>query len=253
MNDRKQWLQKVSGEVATTDVTEFLRQALAQFGDRMALASSLGAEDQVLLHLLATLTPAPRVFTLDTGRLPQETYDLMAATTAKYGVRFEVAFPERAEVEQLVKLAGPNLFYDGIEPRRACCRVRKVLPLQRKLSELDAWITGLRREQSPTRETVARAEWDAPHGLVKLNPLVEWTRAEVWAYLRAHEVPYNRLHDQGYTSIGCAPCTRAVADGEDERAGRWWWECPEHKECGLHLSAGKAIRSGQKGSDHESP
>ena len=242
MRDDRKWIQDVQADVAAGDVEAFLRQALARFGDRIALASSLGAEDQVLLHMLSTLTPAPRVFTLDTGRLPQETYDLMATTTAKYGVRFEMVFPEREDIERLVNAAGPNLFYDGIDQRRACCRVRKVLPLTRKLGEFDAWITGLRREQSPTRGTVARAEWDEGHGMVKLNPLIEWSRTEVWTYLRTHDVPYNRLHDRGYPSIGCAPCTRAVAEGEDERAGRWWWEQPEHKECGLHICDGKVVR-----------
>jgi phosphoadenosine phosphosulfate reductase len=240
----QEWVSEALAAVAEGDVLGLLRQALAQFGERMALASSLGAEDQVLLHMLSTLTPSPRVFTLDTGRLPQETYDLMAATTAKYGIRIEVAFPDRREVERLVNEGGPNLFYDGIPQRRACCRVRKVLPLERKLGELDAWITGLRREQSPTRTAVPRVEWDAEHGLVKLNPLAEWTRAQVWDYLRTHDVPYSRLHDQGYPSLGCAPCTRAVADGEDERAGRWWWEHPEHKECGLHIRDGKVVRGG---------
>jgi len=248
MDEITKWIRQVDAEPESHDALGILRAALSRFGERVALASSLGVEDQVLLHMMMQLGPRPRVFTLDTGRLPQETYDLIATTEEEYGIRFELVFPERKDLEQLAEIGGPNLFYNGIEHRRACCRTRKVLPLRRKLAELDAWVTGLRREQSPTRERVVRVEWDVEHGLVKLNPLVNWTTAAVWDYVRANAVPVNRLHGCGYQSIGCAPCTRPVKPGEEVRAGRWWWERPEHKECGLHVRDGKLVRQ-EKGAD----
>ncbi len=215
------------------DAATILRWALGRFGDRIALASSFGAEDVVLIDLLAGLTPRPRVFTLDTGRLPQATYDVIQAVRARYGIEVEVFFPQAAAVEAMVREAGPNLFYESIEARRRCCGVRKVEPLGRALAGLDAWITGLRREQAVTRGGTPKAEVEAS-GRVKIAPLADWSREQVWAYIRERRVPYNALHDRGYPSIGCEPCTRPVAPGEDERAGRWWWERPETKECGLH-------------------
>ena len=218
---------------------EVLAWALAEFHPRIALASSFGAEDVVLVDMLVRLNPSPRVFTLDTGRLPAETYDLIDAIRARYGLAIEVYFPQADAVEAMVREHGVNLFYASVEQRKRCCGVRKVEPLGRALAGLGAWITGLRREQAVTRTTVGKIEVDADHGgIVKLNPLADWTGDQVWAYIRAHHVPYNPLHDRGYPSIGCAPCTRAVAPGEDPRAGRWWWEQPETRECGLHV--GKA-------------
>ena len=179
-----------------------------------------------------------RVFTLDTGRLNQETYDCMDAIRERYGVKIEVFFPEAGAVEKLVRENGMNLFYDSVELRKSCCGVRKVEPLTRALKGLDAWMTGLRREQAVTRADVRKVELDRDHGdIVKINPLVDWSHDEVWDYIRKHNVPYNRLHQHGYPSIGCAPCTRAVKPGEELRAGRWWWENPNTKECGLHLSS----------------
>ncbi|HWP34706.1 MAG TPA: phosphoadenylyl-sulfate reductase [Thermodesulfobacteriota bacterium] len=215
------------------DAQAVLRWALDRFGDRVALASSFGAEDVVLIDMLAKLTPRPRVFTLDTGRLPQETYDVIQAVRDRYGIAVEIFFPDAAAVEAMVREKGPNLFYESIEARKRCCHVRKVEPLGRALAGLDAWVTGLRREQSVTRTATPKLELE-PSGRVKIAPLADWTREQVWAYIREHRVPYNALHDRGYPSIGCAPCTRPVAPGEDERAGRWWWERPETKECGLH-------------------
>ncbi len=214
---------------------EILGWALAEFHPRIALAASFGAEDVVVIDMLMKLNGGARVFTLDTGRLPYETYALMEAIRERYGLAVEVYFPQADAVEVMVREHGVNLFYKSIENRKRCCGVRKVEPLGRALQGLEAWITGLRREQAVTRTEVRKVEVDPDHGgIVKVNPLADWTWAEVWEYIRAHNVPYNALHDRGYPSIGCAPCTRAVAPGEDPRAGRWWWENPETKECGLH-------------------
>lgn len=199
------------------------------------LANSYGAEDMVLMDILAKNQLNIEVFSLDTGRLPAETYDLMGKAAATYPqLPVQVFFPEAAAVEQYVNTHGINAFYDSVELRQTCCRVRKLEPLKRALAGKKAWVTGLRREQSPTRTDMQVHETDTVHGLEKFNPLLDWTEAEVWAYIKAQKVPYNALHDQFYPSIGCAPCTRSIAVGEDVRAGRWWWENPEFKECGLH-------------------
>jgi phosphoadenosine phosphosulfate reductase len=220
---------------------EILGWALGEFHPRIALAASLGAEDVVVIDMLMKLDRSARVFTLDTGRLPYETYSLMEGIRERYGLAIDVHFPRAEAVEAMVREHGVNLFYQSIENRKRCCGVRKVEPLGRALQGLEAWITGLRREQAVTRTEVRKVEVDPDHGgIVKVNPLADWTWAEVWEYIRAHNVPYNALHDQGYPSIGCAPCTRAVAPGEDPRAGRWWWENPETKECGLHVAKQKS-------------
>lgn len=214
---------------------EILRWSLEYFGDRVALASSFGAEDMVITDMLANLSQKARIFTLDTGRLHQETYDVIEATKKKYGIDIEVFCPAARELEELTREFGPNLFYESIENRITCCRVRKINPLRRALAGLDAWICGLRREQSPTRSDVRKIEIGGDDTLkVKINPLADWPECRVWDYIKKHKVPYNRLHDQGFPSIGCSPCTRALGEGEDIRAGRWWWEDPERKECGLH-------------------
>jgi len=214
-----------------------LRWALDKFSPRVALACSFQAEESVLIDLMHGLRGADfRIFTLDTGRLNQETYDCMDAIRARYGISVEVYFPQAVEVQEMVREGGLNLFYNSVEQRKLCCAIRKVEPLNRALKDLDAWMTGLRREQALTRGSVSKVEVDNDHGgIVKINPLVDWSFDEVWKYIRDHNVPFNRLHDQGYPSIGCAPCTRAVKPGEDLRAGRWWWENPESKECGLHF------------------
>ena len=224
---------RLQGRVAE----DILSRTLAIFGagPSVALASSLGAEDQVLTHMLLSLEPGARIFVLDTGRLHPATYDLMERTRKRYGMRYDVFFPEAADVEEMESRHGPNLFYESVENRRSCCYVRKVKPLRRALASLGAWITGLRKEQTPTRGGLEVVEWDETNGgLFKINPLADWTEAQVWEYIRRHGVPYNTLHDRGFPSIGCAPCTRSVAVGEDIRAGRWWWEAPDKKECGLH-------------------
>ncbi|OPY68795.1 MAG: Thioredoxin-dependent 5'-adenylylsulfate reductase [Syntrophorhabdaceae bacterium PtaU1.Bin034] len=211
-------------------------------GDRIALASSLGAEDQVLTHMVASIKPDARIFILDTGRFHPETYDLIDQTMKRYGIRYQILFPATRDVEEMESLYGPNLFYESIENRKKCCAIRKVKPLRRILSTLDTWITGLRKDQAVTRGTIEKIEWDEANGLIKLNPLADWSEKDVWDYIRKHDIPYNTLHDQGFPSIGCAPCTRAVLPGEDVRAGRWWWETPEQKECGLHLTGGRLVR-----------
>ena len=237
----------IGATVTPTDVTtlalrmgpmtagEVIRLALERFGTKIELLSSFGAEDMVLIDMLMKADPKARILTLDTGRLPQETYNVIDATRQKYGIPVEVYFPKADAVEAMVAEHGTNLFYHSIENRKLCCGVRKMEPLSRALSGLDAWITGLRRDQSVTRTTAHKLEWDESNGLVKVSPLVEWSREDVWSYIREHNVPYNALHDRGYPSIGCGPCTRAVAPGEHERAGRWWWEHAETKECGLHV------------------
>lgn len=213
---------------------EVLTQVLQKFGDKIALSSSLGAEDQVLTDMLMKINPQARIFTLDTGRLFPETYDLIDRTSRKYKTKIEVFFPEHQKVEKMVNEKGINLFYESVENRKFCCHLRKIEPLQRAFAKLDAWICGLRAGQAVTRKDIALVEWDENNGLVKVNPLASWSEEQVWAYIHEHKVPYNVLHDKGFPSIGCQPCTRAVQPGEDVRAGRWWWENPDTKECGLH-------------------
>lgn len=210
--------------------------AVQHYGDRLTFASSFGAEDMVVLDLLLQADPAASVFLLDTGRLHGETYDLIEQTRQHYGRTFTVYVPQTEALQTLLDTEGPNSFYRSIAARKACCGVRKVEPLARALAGKAAWLTGLRRAQAVTRGELPIAEIDHAHGgMLKLNPLADLSEAQVWAYLREHGLPYNALHEQGFPSIGCAPCTRAIAPGEDVRAGRWWWEAPEHKECGLHL------------------
>lgn len=200
-------------------------------------ASSLGAEDMVLTDLIVKSGLPIEIFSLDTGRLPLETYDLMAAVQQHYGLKLKVFFPQGTAVETLVRTHGINAFYESVDQRKACCHVRKVEPLQRALAGRKAWITGLRAQQATTRSGLPVRAFDAGNGLEKFNPLHDWTEKEVWAYIQHHAVPYNALHDRFYPSIGCAPCTRAISLGEDVRAGRWWWENPESKECGLHVKS----------------
>lgn len=212
---------------------EALRAAKAQFPS-IAFANSFGAEDMVLTDLILTHGLGIDMFSLDTGRLPPETYSLMADVEARYSTRLAVFLPEAGAVEAYVREHGINAFYASVDLRKACCRIRKVEPLRRALAGRQAWVTGQRAAQSATRTALAAREHDAVFGIEKFNPLAEWSEAEVWAYIRIHNVPYNALHDQFYPSIGCAPCTRAIAVGEDIRAGRWWWEDASLKECGLH-------------------
>lgn len=207
-------------------------------------ANSLGAEDMVLTDLIAKYQPDIEIFSLDTGRLPQETYDLMQEVRRYYGVPLKVYFPDGRLVEEYVAGNGINGFYDSVESRKACCFARKVEPLRRALKGKGAWITGLRRDQAVTRGALEISSFDADNGLQKFNPLLEWSNKDVWSYIRQQDVPYNKLHDQFYPSLGCAPCTRSVTPGEDIRAGRWWWEDPSSKECGLHATPGGKVAHG---------
>lgn len=217
------------------NATRSLLRRIAREFAPAAFANSLGAEDMVLTDLIFTDALPIEVFTLDTGRLPNETYALLDAIAGRYGTRLRVLFPRAEAVESYVKDHGVNGFYGSVELRKACCHIRKVEPLRRALADKKAWIAGLRRAQSVTRSDLAVESFDAENGLMKFNPLADWSHQDVWDYIRAYSVPYNALHDRGYASIGCAPCTRAIAAGEDIRAGRWWWENPESRECGLHV------------------
>lgn len=221
-------------------VVALLAQAAVDYAPA-CFANSLGAEDMVLTDLIVKNRLDISMFSLDTGRLPQETYDLMQVLSTRYKAPLNIYFPDAARVEEYAVQQGVNAFYDSVAQRKLCCQIRKVEPLRRALSGKRAWITGMRREQAVTRGSLQVVEYDVDNGLHKLNPLLEWSNEDVWAYIRQNNVPYNKLHDRSYPSLGCAPCTRAITAGEDIRAGRWWWENPEHKECGLH--AGKRAKA----------
>lgn len=223
-------------EFETKTAQEILSLSLNTFAPKIAFASSFGAEDVVVIDLMhKILGNKSRIFTLDTGRLNPETYDVMDEISKRYDISIETMFPDSGEIEKMVRDRGINLMYDSIDNRKMCCGVRKVHPLNRILKDLDAWITGLRRDQTFTRSEVKKIEKDTSHNnIVKINPIADWTNDMVWNYIKENNIPYNKLHDKGYPSIGCAPCTRAIQPGEDLRAGRWWWENDLHKECGLH-------------------
>jgi thioredoxin-dependent adenylylsulfate APS reductase len=208
------------------------------FAPRIALSASFGsAEGMVILDLMHRIDPRrARVFTIDTGRLPQETYNLMDRVRDRYRIEVELYFPKPERVEAMVREHGLNLFYESVQNRRRCCGIRKVEPLERALADLDAWIAGLRTGQSVTRAEVRSVEIDEVHdGRIKLNPLAHWSKDDVWSYVHKHSVPVNALHAKGYPSVGCVPCSRAIREGEDERSGRWWWEQAESRECGIHV------------------
>ena len=214
---------------------ELLRWSMDQYGDKVGLASSFGMEDMVLIDMIAKLKGSLTIFTLDTGRLHEETYELMDRVRSKYGLKIKTYFPDRDKIENLVREKGFFSFRESVENRKECCYIRKVEPLNRALGELKAWITGLRRSQGVTRTDTPKVLEDTDHPpLIKINPLAEWSEEQVMNYIIENNVPINILHKRNYPSIGCDPCTRAVEHGEDIRAGRWWWENPEHKECGLH-------------------
>ena len=214
---------------------EIIQWAGKRFGQRAGLASSFGMEDMVLIDMLAQLDDTVTVLTLDTGRLHEETYETMERVRSKYGIHIQTFFPVKEDVERLVRDKGYFSFRENVDDRKECCAIRKLEPLKRALSGLDAWITGLRREQSVTRTDVPKVAEDPDRAsLVKINPLADWTLVQVEEYIQKNNVPINPLHRKNYPSIGCAPCTRPIEPGEDIRAGRWWWENPEHKECGLH-------------------
>jgi thioredoxin-dependent adenylylsulfate APS reductase len=237
---------EVAVELDDKEPQEVLTWAIERFGRELAICSSFQAEGCVLIDMAHRIDPNVRVFTIDTGRQPQETYDLIDAIRERYGINTEVFLPDHSVVEGMVRKHGGNLFYRDVNLRLLCCQVRKVLPLRRALMNYSAWVTGLRREQWATRSNIRKIEIDHDHGgIVKISPLADWIEEEVWDYIRANDVPYNALYDKGYKSIGCAPCTRPVAEGEDARDGRWWWETNAPKECGMHC----AIETG--GFEHE--
>lgn len=218
-----------------------------EYGSDAVFTSSFGAEDMVIAHMISDLGLSIEVATIDTGRLHQDTYDLMDKATQRYGLKINAYFPDKGAVEEMVSHKGMNLFYYSQENRKMCCNIRKVEPLGRILDGKKAWVTGLRSSQNKFREGMNRIEEDRSRGVVKANPIIDWDSDDVWSYIRKNDVPYNRLHDQGFPSIGCEPCTRAIRPGEDERAGRWWWES-DLKECGLHVPENsQAIPSGKTG------
>lgn len=213
---------------------DIIKTAFTLFGNKIKFATSLGAEDQVITYMLSKIDNSANIITLDTGRVFPETYDLLHRTVNRYGIAVKSYYPDTSQVEEMVNTKGINLFYESIENRKLCCHVRKIVPLRRALHGMEAWITGLRREQSVTRTDLKIVEWDDANSLIKINPLLEWSETQVWEFIKKNNIPYNKLHDQGFPSIGCQPCTRAIEKGEDLRAGRWWWEMPDSKECGLH-------------------
>ena len=237
-------VEELSLKFETSSAEEILKWALNELHPKVALAFSGQAEDVVILDLMHKVAPDKvRVFMVDTGRLPEEIYELVDEVRSRYGVNIEVYYPDTREVEEVISKFGPNLFYRGIEYRLLCCRVRKVNPLMRILKDLDAWITGLRRDQYPTRAITRKIQIDHDHyGILKISPICDWTWEEVWGYIKRNNLPYCRLYDRGFTSIGCEPCTRPTfakpgdVTGEELRKGRWWWERDAPKECGMHCS-----------------
>jgi ferredoxin-nitrite reductase len=237
VDEEAAWVADAAARFEDATAEELLTWALDTFHPRMAISAAGGVDGLALVDMAWRINPDVRVFTLDTGRLPPETYALFEEVRERYGIDVEFEVPDGNEVAKLSTTFGPNLMYRSVDLRLACCNVRKVEPLKKKLATLDAWIAGLRREQWVSRRNIAKVELDREHGnIVKLNPLADWSLDRVWDYVRTNEVPYHELFDHGYTSIGCAPCTRAVLPGEPERAGRWWWEEDTDKECGIHCS-----------------
>lgn len=230
----QQNVAELNAQMEKLSAEEIIEYFTREYAGEIALSNSLSLEDQVLTDMICKVSPQTRIFTLDTGRLFPEAYDLMDRTQKKYSKSIEVFFPCAESVEKMVAENSANLFYESVEKRKLCCRVRKIEPLKRAFKGLKVWICGLRQEQSITRYGLHAVEWDEGNNLIKVSPLYNWSSSKVREYIDEHEVPYNPLSDQGFPSIGCQPCTRAVKEGEDERSGRWWWEAPETKECGLH-------------------
>ncbi len=232
LNDYAEQFDKSSSE-------QILKWASDKFAGKIIFSTALGPEAQVILDIMVKNSINIQIFTLDTGRLFNDTYELIAKTEEKYNTKIQVYFPKHEDVENMIKEQGINLFYKNQSNRKQCCYVRKIIPLERAMYGYDSWICGLRKGQSITRETVRCIEWDKKHQMIKINPLANWSEEEVWNYIRKHDVPYNKLHENGFKSIGCSCCTRKVKDGEHSRSGRWWWEPEDKKECGLHIQDGK--------------
>ncbi|HNW98963.1 MAG TPA: phosphoadenylyl-sulfate reductase [Bacteroidales bacterium] len=226
--------EELNKKFAKAETQEVLKYFFNEYKNKIVFASSLGLEDQVITDMIVKINPNANIFTLDTGRIFPETYELLEKTNKHYNINIKIFFPDFTEVEKMVNKKGINLFYESVENRKLCCKIRKTQSLKRALTGMDAWICGLRREQSITRFATPLVEWDKENNLIKINPLYEWTEQQVWDYIKKNNVPYNTLHDKNFPSIGCQPCTRAINKGDDIRSGRWWWEEPENKECGLH-------------------
>jgi len=226
----------LNAEYAQKSAEEIIKFVIEEIGlSKITLASSLSIEDQVLTDMILKVNPKARIFFIDTGRHFQKTYDLMEQTMKKYNFNYELYAPESQELETMVSQDGPNSFYHSVELRKKCCEIRKVHPLGRVLRTVDAWICGLRKDQSQTRQDIQVFQWDNANSIYKINPIANWSEEKLWEYIKKENVPYNDLYHDGFPSIGCQPCTRAVKPGDDVRSGRWWWEDPDKKECGLHL------------------
>jgi len=242
------WVPVVLMQQLIENTRALLKQASRTHADKVVYSSSLGSQAMVLIDLICRYQPGIRIVTLDTGRLPQETYALMDAISDRYGPVLDVLFPDAGEVRSMVREHGANLFYRSVENREQCCAVRKVHPLQKELAGMEAWITGRHRDQAKNRSGIMPVEDDPVYGLTKYNPMLDWTESDIWIYIREHDLPYNQLHDMHFSSIGCACCTRAITMGEDSRSGRWWWENAETlAECGLHVSGLAKPGEGESG------
>jgi len=237
LDEEAAWVHEAAARFERAAAQEVLAWAIERFSPRLAISSAGGVDGMAIVDMAWRIDPSIRVFTLDTGRLPAETYTLFEEIRERYGIEVEFEVPDAQDLSGMLTNHGPGLMFRSVDLRLRCCEVRKVLPLKRKLATLDAWVAGLRREQWASRRGIAKVELDREHGgVVKLNPLADWTLERVWTYVREHDVPAHELFAHGYTSIGCAPCTRPVLPGESERAGRWWWETDVAKECGIHCS-----------------
>jgi phosphoadenosine phosphosulfate reductase len=230
----QKYIQEIEQQYRHAEPEQIIDWAVQTYGNSLTFATSLAFEDQAVTFLLSKVSENIKIFTLDTGRLFQETYDTIEKTNKFFNINIQIVFPHKEQIEQMVQEKGINLFYDSVENRKLCCHLRKTIPLQEALAQNMAWITGLRREQSITRFGLKKIEFDENNNLVKINPIADWTEKQTIDFVKSNNIPYNSLQDKGYRSLGCMPCTRQVKDNEDVRAGRWWWEQPEHKECGLH-------------------
>jgi phosphoadenosine phosphosulfate reductase len=233
----KNKLSLVAEQASILSIDELLAFLVDKFPGRVTFSTSFSYEDQVITHKILSQSLPINIFTLDTGRLFPETYSVWTATNEKYATHIKAYYPDHTLLEEFVKEKGPNSFYESVDNRKQCCYIRKVDPLKRALKNNMVWITGLRAEHSPDRKDLAQVEWDEGNEIIKYHPILYWSTEEVKEYIRQNKIPYNPLHDKGFVSIGCAPCTRAIKEGEDFRAGRWWWEDNSKKECGLHLHA----------------
>jgi phosphoadenosine phosphosulfate reductase len=231
----KERVEELNMELGGRTPYGVLEYFIAGYKGKIAQSTSLGAEDQVLTDMICRIDSRTKIFSLDTGRLFQETYDLIEKTNERYNINIDIYFPDWQKVEEMVREKGINLFYRSVENRKRCCYLRKVEPLTRALKGMEVWISAIRKDQTVSRFYSKLVEWDEAHKLIKINPLLEWTEKQVWDYIKENDVPYNILHDTGYRSIGCQPCTRAVKEGEDFRSGRWWWEEPDSRECGVNV------------------